>query len=280
MKTKRNGFLRKLLLMTLAVMMLMSTAAMAGSVKKLKYDSGTKLYIRTYTAKKDGVVRFKLTVKKYGLLDVAGSYQSPSGYTGGVTFAMRDSNRKLLDYYKTNYSKLGTTDNFVRYAVSPGTYYFHVKANKGYRYTMAAGFANTSANSGGASKAQALTLPRGKAATGLISPRSFSQPKWFKFYVSKQNNPVKLTVQLNGGQGRLTVYTAGPGLSKTDVSYLYPDKKRAAYTTLTLSTKVYRNGVYTGRTGPAAGWYYVLVTKDTQNNYKRSSGQFAIKWTY
>ena len=278
MRTNKSRLFRKMLLATLAAVMMFSSAVMAKTVT-MKWNSSNKMYMRRYTAQKSGTVKFKLNITKNGLLDVTGLSKSSLGSLYGVSITLVNGNGTRLDYYSSNYVNANNSDYYARYAVTPGTYYLKVKANEGYQYVLGAKFKVKCANAGGTSKAKALTLPRGKAATGVISAYSFKQARWFKFYVPSQGNPVKLVMQLNGGQGMTTIYTAGPGLKSTRTDTIFAVKGESRTLTLTLSQKVYTSsGSYT--TGPKAGWYYVLFTKDSSGSYKRSSGQFAVKWNY
>ena len=114
--------------------------------------------------------------------------------------------------------------------------------------------------------------------TGVISAASFKGAKWFRFYVPKQGKPVNLKVQLNGGQGQLIFYVAGPNFKSTQKNLITPSISQAKSRTLT----IWQEDAYTKKkTGPKPGWYYVLVTKNSSSStYKRSNGQFAIKWYY
>ena len=69
-------------------------------------------------------------------------------------------------------------------------------------------------------------------------------------------------------------------MKKTERFYFYPTKTKGSSWTLSLYTRVTnRYGSY--NTGPRAGWYYVLFTKNANSSsYKRSNGEFAVKWTY
>ena len=278
MKTNKSSLLRKLLLATLAAVMMLSTAAMAKTVT-VKWNSSKKIYYKAYTAQTSGNLYFKLQLKQNGLLDVSGFYKSIYGSNYGYDVTLLNGNGTCLDYHTSGNYINSLKEYYVRYAVTPGTYYFKVKASEGCKYIFGANFKTKCANAGGTSKARALTLPRGKVATGVISAYSFKQARWFKFYVPQQSKPVKLVVQLNGGQGYTNAYIAGPNLKKTASHSIDARLNRTNGFTYTMSQRVSTGG-YSYTTGPKAGWYYLLLTKDTSGNNKRSSGQFAVKWDY
>ncbi len=273
MRTKRCPKIRRLLLTTIALVMLLSSAVMAKNIT-LKYNKSYKLYYATYKATKNETLYFVMPVKYNGLIDVTGCEISPYGNRWGISTTMYNARGYRLDYYSSNYVNINN-ESYERYAVTPGYYYFKVKATKGYTYVFGVGYVPKTggAPKGGTSKGRAYTLTRGRAATSIISAASYKCPRWFKFYVPKTGYGVKLRVQNNGGQGPITVYVAGPNLSSTKKYTVSP----RYYQDLSMYQTVYGSRYY--RTGPKPGWYYVLVSKGT-GNYKYASSQFAIKWSY
>ena len=274
----KNGkrFLKSLFLLTAAFVMLMCVPTMAQVTKTMKYKDG--FYQAGYTAQKNENIYFKLKVTKYGLVDVLGSEISPYGSVYGTRITLVNASHKRRDYYSSVYvnAKSGSV-TYSRYAVSPGTYYFRIKMSKGYTYKLFADYKCTSNNSGGSSKSKAVTLSKGKAVTGVISAASLKGAKWFKFYVPQQGKPVSLKLQVNGGQGEITFYLAGPNFKSTQKNTIYPNATQSKSRAITM----WQENVYTKvKTGPKAGWYYLLVTKNSNNSYKRSNGQFAVKWSY
>lgn len=277
MKTEKR-YVRRLFLFTAILVMLMSSVVMAKTVD-MKYDSAHKMYIGSCKADADGNLFFRVKLSQYGLVDVTGLYQSTYGGQYGVSATLVNAKGTVLDYYSSNYlnSNNGT---YVRYAVAPGTYCIKVPARKGYAYAVAASYFLKSGHNGGSKKSKAVTLKRNKAKTGVISASSFkAQSKYFKFYVPEQSKPVKLKLIVNGGQGQMRFYISGPNLKKTRKEKIYPSLNYQRSTELTMYQTVTRGG-RSYKTGPKAGWYYVMVRKASSGAYKRSSGQFAVKWSY
>lgn len=277
MKTNKKR-LRVFFLFTAVFMMLMSLTVMAKTVD-LKFDKYYNEYIGRCKATEDGNLFFKLKVSKYGLLDVSGQCQYANGQLGGINVTLVNSKGKVLDFKSSSPVSSGA-GTYVRYAVAPGTYYFKVPAKKGTDYAVQSVYALTGGHSGGATKSKAVKLKRNKTKTGVISASSFkAQKKWFKFYVPEQSRAVNLKLMLNGGQGRTVFYISGPNIKGTKSVKISPDRKYQKYTIMKLYQRVTKYGIsYT--TGPKAGWYYVRVCKPTSGKYKRSSGQFALQWTY
>ena len=278
MKTKSLK-IRRLLLATIALVMLLSTAAMAKTIT-LKYDKSNKMYAAAYTATKDETINFKMPAKYSGRLLVTGGYRSSySSNIYGISETLYNAKGYRLDYYSSNYVNFDS-DIYETYAITPGNYYFRVKAYKGNTYVLGVKYIPKVVNSpkGGSSKARAYTLTRNKAVSGIISAAGYKQAKWFKFYVPKQSRGVKLRVLLQpGGQGRTKVYVAGPGLSSTQYFTIWPEDNRQKWYDLNMYTQVSGSRYY--KTGPKAGTYYALVTKEG-GGYKYSSSQFAIRWSY
>ena len=276
MKTKSLK-IRQLLLATIALVMLLSTAAMAKTIT-LKYNKSNKLYYATYTATKDETVSFKMPVKYNGLLEVTGGYYTSYGGPYGISETMYNARGYRLDYWSSNYVNFdsNTTE---QYAVTPGNYYFRVKVYKGNRYIFGASYVPKVLGSpkGGSSKARSYTLARNKAVSGIISAANYKQAKWFKFYVPKTSKGVKIRVLAKGGQGWINAYIAGPNLSKTRKMTIQAQNGYNHWQDLNMYTQYYGSRSY--KSGPKPGWYYVLVTKGT-GNYKYSSTRFSVKWSY
>ena len=278
MKTNRIEKAGRLPLITFVLVMLLCTAVSAKTVA-LKYDKEEKKYYTIYSAQESETISFRMPVKYNGLLFVDGIRENIStGSTGGVALTMYNAKGDRLDFKASNYVD-ATTGTGVTYAVSPGNYYFRVKVSKNNNYLIRAGYLKGSSMTspkGGVSKAKAYTLARNRAAGGLISAAAYSVRKWFRFYVPKESRPVKLHIQISGGQGYTTVYAAGPNKGSTRKIRI----KAGNETPVSKDLYLYQPaGAGSGPKGPKPGWYYVLFTKGTGNE-KYSSGQVAVKWSY
>lgn len=277
MKTKGLK-IRRLLLATIALVMLLGTAAMASKTITLRYNSGNKLYYGTYKATKDDTLYFKMPVKYNGLLEVTGGYMTSYGGPYGISETMYNARGYRLDYWSSNYVNYDTNTT-EQYAVTPGNYYFKVKAYKGNTYIFGASYVPKVLGSpkGGSSKARSYTLARNKAVSGIISSYSYKQAKWFKFYVPSTSKGVKIRVLAKGGQGWINAYIAGPNLSRTRKMTIHCQKGYNHWQDLNMYTQHYGYRYY--KTGPKPGWYYVLVTKGTGSD-KYSSTRFTVRWSY
>ena len=242
------------------MLFLMPGRSFAADRGELTYSRASGCWLADYTASSTGNVYLKVVLPASGLLYVDGSCRTGSQW-GPAEVTMVRKNGSRLDRYSSNTVNI-SSDFHEAYGVSTGTYYLKIRAVKGREYLIRARFNRMCADYGGARKSSAYTLPAGKTKTGVISCAKTRPQRWYRFRL-RAGETARLTVKVNGGQGRIRVRVHGPGDSTVKKTL-----EASAYETDSVSVKLNRKG-----------WYYVQVARDRSGADKRSSAQFSVRWS-
>ena len=263
------------------------TASASYATTNMKYYSDKKLYGTAFRPGKEEFVYSRIDIPVDGTLAISGIRTTDNGAKGNVDVILCNSRMNPIDVYGHAYVRYDKAKLvYQTYGVTKGTYYIRTSTAgcRGQKFQIFAWFKYRCNLFGGPTKAEAQTLEKDRALTGILGCTSFYQYKWFKFTVPERKDPVKLRILFNGGQGQSDIYLAGPAFDKTKKYQLKPLWRNPVSLTITLKTTVMdpkypKDKKKAKETGPAKGTYYVLISKDARDpRFRFSSGGFAIKW--
>ena len=170
---KKKGFLRKLLVLLTAAMLIGLFSGVSASAASNTFTIQPN---KIYRNKKSGTYYHKITVRQSGYIGVQAYGVTSSGKTADMKIGLLNSRKKPLERY---YRVMNSSNKYIAYyGVKKGTYYVVTKGTVGYKIRYAFGAVTEKS---GSKKSAAKVLQQGKTRSGiLLAGESGAKSDWYK----------------------------------------------------------------------------------------------------